>query len=105
MNRPWILSSKGPARIYGYDGKIHPERASSSEWRAWRLMRARAMGTHTDEEWKALKEKTGCCVSCGSEGALTKDHIIPISRGGCDCLQNLQPLCQPCNSKKADRLA
>lgn len=34
---------------------------------------------------------------------LTKDHIIPISMGGKNKLENLQPMCNRCNGTKRDR--
>ena len=34
--------------------------------------------------------------------ALEIDHIIPLSRGGTDELQNLQTLCYNCNREKSD---
>lgn len=110
MRRPWmppeILTDVGPTSVYGYDGKIHLERASPAQWRSFRLEQARARGTHTPAEWVSLCSRIGCCVGCGrSDVPLTKDHIIPISRGGCDCVYNLQPLCAPCNSSKCDALA
>jgi hypothetical protein len=57
---------------------------------------------HTGREWAALVAACGSrCVGCGdASGRLTKDHIIPRSRGGIDSLENLQPLCGPCNSRK-----
>ena len=33
---------------------------------------------------------------------LTVDHIIPRSKGGTDDLDNLQPMCYLCNTKKGD---
>ena len=36
----------------------------------------------------------------GSEVLMTKDHIIPKSKGGKDTLKNLQPMCMPCNALK-----
>lgn len=44
------------------------------------------------------------CAYCGSANNLSVDHIYPISRGGCTTFDNLQLLCQPCNSKKKDKL-
>ena len=35
---------------------------------------------------------------------MTRDHIIPISRGGKDILSNLQTMCQDCNGIKSNRL-
>lgn len=70
------------------------------------------------------------CVSCGLEGTMmimergnkdisyhfnmygfdednneilfTKDHIIPLSKGGTNHFSNLQTMCVVCNSKKKD---
>jgi len=35
---------------------------------------------------------------------LTYDHVIPKSRGGQTCWENIVTCCMPCNSKKGDRL-
>jgi 5-methylcytosine-specific restriction endonuclease McrA len=35
---------------------------------------------------------------------LTRDHIIPLSRGGDNSWQNLVASCSPCNNRKGDRL-
>lgn len=42
------------------------------------------------------------CVLCGKPSN-TIDHIIPISRGGTNALDNLQPMCVSCNSKKSNK--
>jgi len=34
---------------------------------------------------------------------LTKDHILPLSRGGKNTWENVTTLCQACNNKKSDR--
>lgn len=57
--------------------------------------------SHTQLEWEQLIRDTGNkCVCCLGNGKLTKDHIIPISRGGSDSIGNLQPLCLDCNVHK-----
>lgn len=40
----------------------------------------------------------------GREVMLTKDHIVPRSRGGRNRLDNYQVLCSPCNTNKADMM-
>jgi len=40
----------------------------------------------------------------GKEVMITKDHIIPRSKGGKNILSNYQPMCIHCNQKKADKL-
>jgi 5-methylcytosine-specific restriction endonuclease McrA len=73
---------------------------NNAQKRAARIRAARAKGTHTKEEWVALKTIFGGCVVCGSRNKICRDHIEPIYQGGCDCLGNIQPLCQSCNSRK-----
>lgn len=46
------------------------------------------------------------CVECGvnkDETSLHIDHILPVSQGGSDELDNLQTLCQDCNLAKSNR--
>lgn len=43
------------------------------------------------------------CACCHKEGAVTIDHIRPVSKGGQTKLSNLQLLCQRCNVEKGDK--
>jgi 5-methylcytosine-specific restriction endonuclease McrA len=40
----------------------------------------------------------------GYEVMITKDHILPRSKGGKNKLSNYQPLCIRCNQRKADKV-
>jgi hypothetical protein len=40
----------------------------------------------------------------GEEVMITKDHILPKSKGGENKLSNYQPMCYKCNQKKADNI-
>lgn len=63
-------------------------------------------GKHTELEWRMLKYYYGNrCAICGMRNAkLTKDHIVPVSKGGSDNISNIQPACQSCNSKKGAKI-
>lgn len=44
------------------------------------------------------------CLCCGATDNISIDHIKPISKGGTNDLNNLQPLCKSCNSSKSTRI-
>lgn len=53
----------------------------------------------------ALIDRDGYkCAECGAFQDLTIDHVMPLSKGGLDDLDNLQLMCQTHNSKKGDRI-
>ena len=58
-------------------------------------------GSFTKQEWRELLEKYGDkCLCCGSKEKITLDHITPLSKGGSNSIDNIQPLCSVCNRKK-----
>ena len=59
---------------------------------------------YTKEERKLVYERSdGCCVLCGKRltlGTMTLDHIVPLSMGGKDEMDNLQAVCYADNQFK-----
>jgi 5-methylcytosine-specific restriction endonuclease McrA len=56
-----------------------------------------------DEQWTALQETWGGCAYCGKTGgALQRDCVLPISRGGRYTLENVVPACRSCNASKCN---
>jgi 5-methylcytosine-specific restriction endonuclease McrA len=75
--------------------------------RRWKASKKRNGGTHTLQEWKDLKEQYSymcvCCKKLEPSVTLTEDHIIPLTWGGRDSIDNIQPLCASCNARKGNR--
>lgn len=69
-----------------------------------KMQRRGATGSFTPEEWNMKLKTCGSrCVFCGSLERIEIDHIVPISKGGTNDIENLQPLCRRCNSSKGNR--
>ncbi len=64
-----------------------------------------ARGSCTLQQWIWRVEAHGWrCFYCGKEldeRTLTRDHRIPLSKGGCNWPSNLVPSCKSCNCRKS----
>ncbi len=93
-NRDEILRKKNEYR------RNHPEKHILDKQRR----KARIIsvgGSFSEREWLDLCLHYGNqCLRCGARDRLTIDHIVPISRGGSNNIDNVQPLCLTCNLKK-----
>ena len=92
-----------------WKGGISKAKGYSSLQSHQRKIRKRGNGgAHSLKEWEVLKAQYNwmcpCCLRVETTVELTKDHIIPISRGGSDNIENIQPLCRSCNSRKNTKI-
>lgn len=101
---------------------LHNKEKYQEQGRAWRMAnplkrrqsvnrrrakRVLAGGFHTADQIAELHTRQdGKCFHCSVEfnGVFTEDHIIPISRGGTDWIDNIALMCQSCNSSKGTKL-
>jgi 5-methylcytosine-specific restriction endonuclease McrA len=87
---------------WGQDNPDKVKQAQANNSRKRRAAKHASPGNFTAEEFKALCESYGNkCLACGdTEAALQADHIVPLTRGGSNDIDNIQPLCGTCNRKK-----
>jgi 5-methylcytosine-specific restriction endonuclease McrA len=115
--KKWLESEKGR--------EITQARRQSDEYKAWmkqwkqseagklsmarsdhkrRMCEKETLATLTDQEWEDIKKHYKYrCVYCGEKKPLTRDHIIPASKGGAFTKDNVVPACKSCNSVKRDK--
>jgi 5-methylcytosine-specific restriction endonuclease McrA len=100
-SKQWIKNNPELVRQYhrtNYKNTIEQKRLQK---------RVRATASITETQWIAICEKSHhFCVQCYEKfdiKDLTIDHILPVSLGGANDIENLQPLCFPCNRLKGNR--
>ena len=60
-------------------------------------------------QWREIKLKfhnayAYCGIPESSSVKLTRDHLIPVTKGGLHTKENIVPACQPCNARKGAKL-
>ena len=73
--------------------------------RNWNAKQLGAIGSFTTKEYKdKLDFYNNKCGYCLERNPYTIDHIIPISKGGNNYIDNIMPACLQCNGQKRDYL-
>ncbi len=103
LGQPCLTVHGGWNRASGRQSliQLHPIVAARSHARSQSLDPAPALTN------AALFARDGyLCLYCGQQfprNALTRDHVVPLSRGGRDHWQNVVSACLPCNVRKGSR--
>lgn len=87
--------------------KNNPEKRRAT-WHRRKARKNQVLSTPYD--FKAICNHYGnVCLCCGvspiageRKTMLTPDHVVPISKGGPDTSDNIQPICLKCNTSKGD---
>ena len=101
--------SKNPKKEKAKRDKYYtkPESKELAKMRAnkRRLFKLGLNTSHTMEEWEAKKQEFNYqCAYCGRRSIeLTKDHIVPLTKGGTDSIDNIVPACEHCNKSKGTK--
>lgn len=77
---------------------------AGSEIMARKLRIALPLGHHNHLLFKRDRHTCAYCGASFSPGALSRDHILPKSRGGRDTWMNCVTACKVCNQEKGDKM-
>lgn len=95
-----------PLSAFGLEQEAEKECKAKEKARAEQLKNSRFDGMRHKAQVHLpdLIERDGkYCQRCGTTEQLSIDHVVPLVRGGTNDFDNLQLLCNKCNSAKGAR--
>jgi len=97
-NKKWVRDN--PEKIQAKSQRSHYRR---------KTLEKNYINTLTSKEWLDILEVYNyrcayCDVEFDCENLPTRDHIIPLTKGGNNVKENIIPACRSCNSKKNNKL-
>lgn len=103
LGAPCLTVHGGTSRALGRQSvvELHPIVASRTPARASFRIPAPALTNAA-----LFARDRSLCLYCGGQfqrGHLTRDHVIPLSKRGRDCWENVVTACLSCNLRKGDR--
>ena len=103
LGEPCLRVHGGTSRMTGEQSiiELHPIVASRGHARAQALS-----PTPTLTNTALFARDAQLCLYCGHEfsrPSLTRDHVLPLSKGGRDTWENVVTACFHCNSRKSNR--
>ena len=103
LGDPCLRVHGGTSRMTGEQSiiELHPIVASRGHARAQALS-----PTPTLTNTALFARDAQLCLYCGREysrPSLTRDHVLPLSKGGRDIWENVVTACFHCNSRKSNR--
>jgi 5-methylcytosine-specific restriction endonuclease McrA len=101
--KEWNINNKAKRREYRtkYNKQPIVKEKHSIRKHARRALELNCTGSHTIQEWRNKKAQyNNRCAYCGHKVKLTKDHVIPLTKGGTNNISNIVPACMDCNRQK-----
>lgn len=82
----------------------NPETWKAGAARRRARQQAASVYEFTVRDWLRIVERQrGECHYCGNRTVLTKEHLIPLCRGGSHSVGNIVAACMDCNARKHDK--
>lgn len=99
----WSRNNKDKRKIIKDRWRAKNKERTNFLSRMYHYRKKNAEGKITLEQSKWLYSRFTLCPYCNKNKPNTIDHVIPLSKGGTNNMDNLLPVCVSCNSKKGDK--